>query len=132
MGKGGLTPMKIAFGKLGAGLLALVTGAAFHHHATAPTVSAPVEDDSKLVGSSIPGSLSPGDRVTVTVSFENAGTKDWSYPDVKLGAEGDEAGDAHAFLAPAGGDATRIGLAPGEVIPPGSSKDFTFDIVAPA
>ncbi|MBI3724019.1 hypothetical protein HY251_08720, partial [bacterium] len=124
--------MKIAFGKIGAGLLALVTGAAFaHHHAAPPPAPAPIEDDSKLVESSIPGSLSPGDRVTVTVSFENTGTKDWSYPDVKLGAEGDDLGDAHAFLAAAGGDGGRVWLSPGETIPPGSSKDFVFDIVAP-
>jgi hypothetical protein len=92
----------------------------------------PVQGDGAvIVGSTFPASMTPGQRATISITVRNSGTTPWDT-NVKLGAVGDLAGDATRFLAGAGGDATRVWLAPGETITAGAQKTFTFDIVAPA
>jgi hypothetical protein len=90
-------------------------------------------DDAELVeGPELPTRMSPGQRCTVRVVLKNTGSSTWTRAALyKLGAVGDAAGDAHAFLARAGGDPNRVWLDEDEAIHPGETKIFSFDVVAP-
>ncbi|MBI4617356.1 MAG: hypothetical protein HY720_27345, partial [Planctomycetes bacterium] len=54
----------------------------------------------------------------------------WTYPDYKLGVEGDSSGDAYKFMA--NHDPGRVWLNQGDSIPPGGTYTFNFRIRGPA
>ena len=82
-------------------------------------------DDARVVSTTLPGALAPGERVRVTVTMQNTGTRAWAHPEVKLGANGDQ-DPLRPGLEP------RVWLNPGEVVPPGGRRTFEVELLAPA
>lgn len=79
-------------------------------------------DDADFVEVSFPATLHPGERGTATVVVRNSGSSPWSEAEgIRLGAFGDD----DPFAAP------RQLLSPGETVPAGATRAFTFEVVAP-
>jgi hypothetical protein len=78
-----------------------------------------------FVSQSVPASMSPGQKATVSITMKNTGTSTWTRDDgFKLGTENPR--DNTTWTGK-----TRVKLAQGESIAPGQSKTFSFEITAP-
>lgn len=76
--------------------------------------------------------LQPGQSMRLAIRAHNTGDTVWSRDSqVKLGAVGDEGGDAHRLLVGAGGDPNRVWLPEDVEVWPEQTHTFDFTIVAP-
>ncbi len=82
-------------------------------------------NDADFVAQNVPASLTTGETASVTVSMTNTGTTLWTRgQNYRLGLQ--QPADATTW------GPSRIQLAPADVILPGDSHDFVFNITAPA
>jgi hypothetical protein len=90
------------------------------------STSALAAEGATFVSQSVPSALTTGELRTVSVTMQNTGTTAWTEAGgYKLGTQNPQ--DNTLWV---GG--TRVYLNPGEVVAPGASRTFTFNIVAPA
>ncbi len=82
-------------------------------------------NDARFISQQVPSSMAPGQRVQVSLTFENTGTTTWTAAaDYKLGAENPR--DNRTW------GTSRVTLQAGEQVRPGERKTFSFEVVAPA
>ena len=90
------------------------------------SLSARAADSAAFVSQSVPTVLTTGEVRTVSVTMQNNGTTAWTTAGgYKLGTQNPM--DNTLWLG-----TTRVYMNPDEVIAPGASRTFTFDITAPA
>jgi hypothetical protein len=88
-------------------------------------LSANAADNAAFVSQSVPTVLNTGEVRTVSVTMQNNGTTAWTTADgFKLGTENPM--DNTLWTG-----STRVYMNPGEVVAPGASRTFVFDITAP-
>ncbi|WP_224371309.1 NBR1-Ig-like domain-containing protein [Hyalangium versicolor] len=88
------------------------------------SLTASAADNAAFLSQSVPTVLTTGEVRTVSVTMQNTGTTSWTAATYKLGT--DNPMDNTLWI---GG--TRVYMNPGEVVAPGASRTFTFNITAP-
>ncbi|MDA3824123.1 MAG: T9SS type A sorting domain-containing protein [Bacteroidales bacterium] len=84
----------------------------------------PYPNTAKFISQDVSTQMSPGEKLTVSVSMENTGTTSWTKAEgYKLGSIDPENNLIWGI--------NRIELEDSETIDPGDTKTFTFDITAP-
>jgi plastocyanin len=93
----------------------------------AATPAAHAADNAAFASQSVPTSLNVGQVATVSVTMQNNGTTTWAPSGdlgFKLGTQNPQ--DNTLWTG-----TTRVYMNPGDSVPPGGSKTFTFNITAP-
>jgi len=85
--------------------------------------------DAQVVSTSIPTTMTAGQRYPVTITMKNTGTMTWSEESmIRLGGAN---ADAYTFTFPyVGGH--RVSLPPGTSVAPGESYAFSWTVTAPS
>ncbi|MBF0532468.1 MAG: VCBS repeat-containing protein, partial [Candidatus Omnitrophica bacterium] len=94
---------------------------------TTPNVSVNVlpGSNSKFMSQNVPASMNAGNVYTVSVTMKNTGTTAWNEGgQFRLGTQNPGDNTQWGFR--------RVSLTPGETVPPGGQKTFTFAVTAPS
>ncbi|HAH07843.1 MAG TPA: hypothetical protein DCM05_15190 [Elusimicrobia bacterium] len=82
-------------------------------------------DDALILSKDIPSSLRVGERRRISITVQNTGSSEWTHAlGYKLGSQAPQDNTDWGT--------SRVELKPGEHVPPGGRKTFSFEIVAPA
>jgi hypothetical protein len=90
------------------------------------TCAVPVEN-ALFISQTVPTTMTAGQSVPVTVVMQNNGTMDWTNTGTNPFGLGDPADAASVW-----GIGARVYLAAGQVIAPGATKTFSFNVIAPS